>query len=75
MFLSNYGLYRSGLALGELFQKIDLSDVIYFVCGYAHTLVLTKNGLFGCGLNGNMQLGVDDFNEKYVQTFKKINFD
>lgn len=42
------------------FQKIiRVQNVISLSCGFDHTLFLTKEGLFGCGSNGQGQLGLE----------------
>ena len=51
--------------------KINILNVISFSSGGKHTIVLTKEGLFGCGYNCHGELGLDDDNDRCVLT--KIN--
>jgi alpha-tubulin suppressor-like RCC1 family protein len=54
------------------FQKIIFkSEILSVSCGEAHTIILTKDGVYGCGTNNHGQLGLVGFEERYE--FTKIN--
>ena len=53
-------------------------NITYLSAGSAHTIFLTSdNHVYGCGLNGNGQLGVGDKNDRYtpirIEYFDNIN--
>ena len=45
--------------LSTVFEKVNLDNVITVSCGYGHSLILTKKGLYGCGDNTFGQIGSD----------------
>jgi len=55
------------------FQKIDISNVISISCGSDHSIVLTKEGLFSCGLNAQSQLGLG-FSGRYFPNFEIVKY-
>jgi len=64
----------------ESFKKVDiyggLRNATSLSCGFSHTIIDTDQGLYGCGLNNNNQLGLDG-TFQYVETihnFIKIPF-
>jgi len=52
-------------------HKLNILNVISMSCGYAHSLVLTNDGLYGCGENHFGQSGVE-YNYHF-KGFQKIN--
>jgi len=54
-------------------QKLNISNVISMSCGASHSLVLTNDGLYGCGKNHFGQSGVELNPFNYFQGFQKIN--
>jgi len=57
----------------SIFSKSDIQNVISFSCGADFTLVLTTDGLFGCGKSDYGQLG--KITPKVFYTFQKIAVD
>jgi len=53
------------------FTNINIFNVFTISCGRNHILIITKDGLFGCGNNNTGQLGLGDGNNEYL--FTKIN--
>jgi len=51
------------------FQKGPIDNVVSFKCGYNFSLILTHDGLFGCGTN---EFNIDNYN---IDIFNKINID
>jgi len=74
---NDYGQLGLGINVMGLycysFSKIDIPNVISFECGYYHTFVLTKEGLFGCGSNLDYQLGLDERETYSILTKLDIN--
>lgn len=54
--------------IGSYIPIPGVRDVISFACGDYHTMILTNDGLFGCGFNGNGQLGLGDNNDRHQMT-------
>lgn len=53
-----------------VFTKIDIHNVITLSCGGEHILIITNDGLYGCGSNKFGQLGLD---QSLYRVFTKIN--
>ena len=74
---------RGQLGLGDTPNRNTFTQIINnadnikeIYCGWIHTFILENDGtLWGCGGNGNGQLGLGDTNHRYTFTQVTINAD
>ena len=58
---NNYGQLGTGrrnASAQPYFDQALISEVISVACGTNHTMMITRQGLFGCGNNTSLQLGL-----------------
>lgn len=60
--------------LPKIIPFLDKSGFIDVSCGYAHSIIITTNHIYGAGSNTFGELGNNDITHKY-SSFTKINID
>jgi hypothetical protein len=58
-------LYDQFMVKYQSIKRIEIENVLDINCGKEHDIILTKEGLFGCGNNSSFQLGLGDNVERF----------